>query len=136
MNGAPKHALKVASGPVSPTSVPASFAVKPCTKWYITSLPSRRDTGGSTPKASAVSSTMVSGCEPRAPSATFGLQDSGYEKRVFSVIERSVRSSSRGSVSSIRFPGRGGTFSMMVPGSDSAAAITGSASLSRSMSFA
>ena len=95
MNGAPKHALNVACGSVSPTSVPASLAVKPCTKWYITSLPSRIDTGGSTPKASAVSSTMVSGWTPRAPSATFGLHDSGYEKRVFSVIERSARSSSR-----------------------------------------
>ena len=61
MKGAPKHALNVACGPGSPTSVPASFAVKPCTKWYITSLPSRRDSGGSTPKASAVSSTIVSG---------------------------------------------------------------------------
>ena len=32
MNGAPKHALNVARGAVSPTSVPASLAVKPCTK--------------------------------------------------------------------------------------------------------
>ena len=116
--------------------MPASLAVKPCTKWYITSRPSRSDTGGSTPKASAVNSTMVSGWAPRAPSATFGLQVRGYENRVFSVIVRSVRSKSCGSVSSIRFPGSGGTFSMIVPGIDSAAAITGSASLSRSMSFA
>ena len=77
MNGAPKQELNVASGSSSPTSVPASFAVNPWTKWYITSSPSRTDTGGRTPKASAVSSTMVTGCPPREPSATFGLHARG-----------------------------------------------------------
>ena len=108
MNGAPKHELNVASGSSSPTSVPASFAVNPWTKWYITSSPSRIETGGRTPKASAVSSTMVAGCPPRDPSATFGLQARGYEKRVFSVMETSRRSRSWGSVSSNARPREGG----------------------------
>ena len=77
MNGPPKQAEKVACGSVTPTSVPASLEVKPVTKWYMTSSALRIETGGSTPNASAVSSTMVSGCGPRAPSATPGLQSSG-----------------------------------------------------------
>jgi hypothetical protein len=102
----------------------------------MTSLPSSSAIGGSTPNASAVRSTIVAGCGPRAPSATFGLQASGYEKRVFSVIDRSVRSRSWGSVSSMRLPFGGGTFSMIVPDMESAAAMIGSASLFRSISFA
>ena len=77
MNGAPKHGEKVAAGSVTPTSVPASLAVKPVTKWYITSSGSRIATGGSTPKASAVSSTIVRGWGPRCPGATCGLHSSG-----------------------------------------------------------
>ena len=65
MNGAPKQALNAAFGSVTPTSVPASLAVKPDTKWYITSFGVSTETGGNTPKASAVSSTMVS--RVRAP---------------------------------------------------------------------
>ena len=77
MNGAPKQALKAACGSVTPTSVPASLAVKPETKWYMTSCLSSTATGGSTPKASAVRSTIVSGCGPRPPGMTFGLHESG-----------------------------------------------------------
>jgi len=51
-------------------------------------------------------------------------------------MEPSVRSNSCGSVSAIALPGRAGTFSIRVPFIDMAAAITGSALLSRSMSFA
>ena len=35
MNGAPKQAENVASGSVTPISVPATFAVYPLMKWYI-----------------------------------------------------------------------------------------------------
>ena len=77
MNGDPKHELNVAWGSVTPTSVPASFEVNPITKWYMTSSSVRIEIGGSTPKASAVSRTIVWGCGPAAPSATLGLQASG-----------------------------------------------------------
>ena len=108
MNGAPKQEENAAFGSVTPTSVPASFAVKPETKWYMTSAPESRATGGRTPKASAVSSTIVFGCGPRAFGMTLGFAVSGYEKRVFSVVARLVRSSSCGSVCSIFRPGSGG----------------------------
>ena len=74
MKGDPKQALKAAFGSVTPTSVPASFEVKPDTKWYMTSSFSRIDTGGSTPKASAVRRTIVFGEGPRAFSMTIGSQ--------------------------------------------------------------
>ena len=77
MKGAPKHGEKVAAGSVTSTSVPASLAVNPMTKWYITSSGSRMATGGSTPKASAVNSTIVVGCGPWCPGATWGLHSSG-----------------------------------------------------------
>src|SRR5699024_254565 len=77
MNGAPKQAENAACGSVIPTSVPASFEVKPDTKWYITLFSSSTDIGGRTPNASAVNKTMVCGCGPRAPRATLGLADSG-----------------------------------------------------------
>jgi len=55
MKGAPKQALKVAEGSSTPRSVPATFAVYPLRKWYMAWLALNRATGGSTPKASAVS---------------------------------------------------------------------------------
>ena len=55
---------------------------------------------------------------------------------MFSVMEASQRSRSWGSVSSNARPGSDGTFSMIVPAIDRADAMTGSASLSRLMSFA
>ena len=55
---------------------------------------------------------------------------------MFWVMESSRRSRSWGSVSSNARPGSEGTFSMMVPAIESADAMIGSASLSRSMSFA
>ncbi|MNT71840.1 hypothetical protein D3C72_2103750 [compost metagenome] len=53
-NAAPKQAENVGVGVVMPRSVPASLAVKPDRKWYWVCSGVRRDTGGSTPKASAV----------------------------------------------------------------------------------
>ncbi len=53
-NAAPKQAEKVGVGSVTPRSVPASLAVKPERKWYCVWLAVRRETGGSTPNASAV----------------------------------------------------------------------------------
>lgn len=41
-------------GSVTPRSVPASLAVKPDRKWYCVWLAVKRETGGNTPKASAV----------------------------------------------------------------------------------
>ena len=55
MNGAPKHALKVACGSVMPRSVPATLAVYPEMKWYMACSVVRRAMGGRTPNASAVS---------------------------------------------------------------------------------
>src|SRR5712691_7056847 len=60
-NGAPKHVLKVAFGSVTPFSVPATFAVYPERKWYIAPADERREIGGSTPNASAVSMMMLRG---------------------------------------------------------------------------
>src|SRR5512143_1528404 len=63
-NGAPKQVLKVAFGSVTPFSVPATFAVYPDRKWYIAPSGVRREIGGRTPNASAVSITMFCGCPP------------------------------------------------------------------------
>ena len=49
-----KQAEKVGVGSVTPRSVPASLAVKPDRKWYWVWSAVRRETGGRTPKASAV----------------------------------------------------------------------------------
>src|SRR5258706_12934121 len=108
MKGAPKQALKAACGSVMPTSVPASLAVKPETKWYMTSLPSSTATGGRTPKASAVSSTIVLGGGPCDLGITFGVAESGYEKGVFFVVDLSERSSCCRSNSFIFLPSSDG----------------------------
>ena len=55
----------------------------------------RRETGGSTPKPSQVSSTTLFGWEETAGSLAFGMYCSGYAQRVFSVSEMSSKSISR-----------------------------------------
>src|SRR4051812_8771597 len=61
-NGPPKQGEKVAVASVTPTSVPATFAVYPLMKWYIAWAGVRRDTGGRTPKASQVRKITSEGC--------------------------------------------------------------------------
>ena len=77
MKGEPKQALKAALGSVTPISVPASFEVKPDTKWYMTSSFSRIDTGGSTPKASAVRKMTFFGCDPTDGICAPGMKSTG-----------------------------------------------------------
>ena len=88
MNGPPKQAEKVASGSVTPTSVPASLEVKP-TKWYAASSELRIDTGGKTQKASAVSKTYCFWVRPSCSLCDARVTSWGYAKRVFSVLDPS-----------------------------------------------
>ena len=60
-NGEPKQVENVASGDVTPRSVPASFEVKPLKKWYIACSFVNLLIGGNTPNASAVKKTIVFG---------------------------------------------------------------------------
>ena len=53
------------------------------------------ETGGRTPKPSHVRRTTLVGCEPIAGSLAFGIAWSGYAHRVFSVTERSSKSTRR-----------------------------------------
>src|SRR3954451_15460556 len=53
-NGPPKHGENVADGSLTPTSVPATFAVYPLMKWYIAWDGDSELTGGNTPNASQV----------------------------------------------------------------------------------
>ena len=62
MNGAAKHSEKTALGSFIPLSVPASLLVYPDMKWYMAPSRVRRETGGRTPRASAVRNTIVRGC--------------------------------------------------------------------------
>ena len=64
MKGSPKRVEKVGVGSVMPRSVPATLLVKPDTKWYMAAFLFRREMGGSTPKASAVSMMTTLGRPP------------------------------------------------------------------------
>ena len=59
INGAPKHALNVALGSVTPISVPATLAVYPDMKWYAACFGFSLAIGGSTPNASQVRKTTL-----------------------------------------------------------------------------
>ena len=72
-NGAPKQALKVAVGSVTPASVPATLAVYPERKWYIACSGVSRAIGGMTPNASAVRKTMLIGWPPTPPGRWFAM---------------------------------------------------------------
>ena len=85
-NGAPKHGENVASGSVTPISVPATFAVYPLMKWYIACAGVSFDTGGSTPNASAVRKMTSVGWPATHGSLAFGMNSIGYAPRVFSVM--------------------------------------------------
>ena len=73
INGAPKHSEKTDFGSFMPRSVPASLLVYPDIKWYMAPSFVRRDTGGNTPKASAVRNIMAFGFPPRLGITTFGM---------------------------------------------------------------
>ena len=88
-NAPPKQALKVAWGSVIPISVPATFAVYPLMKWYIACAVVRRETGGRTPNASQHSMMMFFGCGPTHGMQAFCMCSTGYEARVFSVMDTS-----------------------------------------------
>lgn len=61
MNGAPKHAEKVGVGSVTPSSVPATFAVNPDRKWYAAISGVRRARGGRTPYESQARKNTLRG---------------------------------------------------------------------------
>ncbi len=75
--GAPKQALKLGWGSVIPRSVPATFAVYPERKWYMAWGRLSRDTGGRTPKASAVRKITFLGCPPRSSRVALGMWEMG-----------------------------------------------------------
>ena len=129
MNGAPKHAENVATGSVMPRSVPATFAVYPEMKWYSACACVRREIGGSTPNASAVSMITSVGCPPVPDGTMLSRCVIGYAPRVFSVSVASSRSRRRVSESIV-------TFSRIVPNIRVVAKISGSASADRLIIFA
>ena len=57
-NGPPKHGEKVATGSVTPLSVPAIFAVYPLIKCYIACSTVNFEIGGRIPYASQVKNNM------------------------------------------------------------------------------
>src|SRR5690606_6747922 len=61
-NAFPKQAENVGSGCVTPRSVPANFAVKPDKKKYFVCSGVSLETGGITPKASAVRKITFFAC--------------------------------------------------------------------------
>lgn len=81
------HGENVADGSFTPISVPATLAVYPEQKWYIICARVRRATGGSTPKASQHSRTMLLGCGPTQGIRAPLMYSIGYAARVFSVRE-------------------------------------------------
>ncbi len=86
-NGAPKHVEKVGCGSVTPSSVPASFAVNPERNQYIAWSRERRAIGGRTAKASAARKTTELGCPARFVGSAFAMRSSLYAARVFSVFD-------------------------------------------------
>src|SRR2546421_5466728 len=83
-NGAAKQVLNVGSGSVTPRSVPATLAVYPERKKKRICSASRRDTGGSTPNASADRKSTLAGCPPCPERSALGIASSGEAERVFS----------------------------------------------------
>ena len=122
---------------VTPTSVPASLDVKPVTKWYITSAGSRIDDGRQ--HTERIGGEQHDRLGVRAARA---LGDAGVAvERVGEPGVLGARSVEQIEVLRVglldrSFRGAAGTFSIRVPFIDSAAAITGSLSLSRSISLA
>ena len=90
MNGSPKSAENVGWGSTTPSSVPATFEVKPAMKWYMAASRERREIGGRTPKASHVRNRTTLGTPPRPSSLTLLMYSTGYATRVFWVRETSV----------------------------------------------
>ena len=90
MNAAPKQAENVASGSFTPTSVPATFAVYPLMKWYMACSGVSFDTGGSTPKASAVRKMTSVGCPATHGMRALAMCSIGYAPRVFWVMLASL----------------------------------------------
>src|ERR1043165_1359933 len=76
-NGPPKHGENVACGSVTPTSVPATFAVYPLTKWYIACAGVRRLIGGRTLNASQVKKMTFFGWPPIQGIFAFGMNSIG-----------------------------------------------------------
>lgn len=94
-NTPPKQAENVASGSVTPSSVPATLAVYPEMKWYIACSLVRRDTGGSTPNASQHSRTRLRGWGPTQGMRALSMWWMGYDARVFSVTAFESKSTVR-----------------------------------------
>src|SRR6516225_8840023 len=82
--GPPKHGEKVACGSVTPTSVPATFAVYPLMKWYIAWAGERKLTGGSTPNASQVRKMTSLGWPATQGIFALWMNAIGYAPLVFS----------------------------------------------------
>ena len=76
-NGAPKQALKVGLGSVTPSSVPATLAVYPEINWYMACAAVNLETGGSTPNASQVSKNMFLGIQPTEGYWSLLINDKG-----------------------------------------------------------
>ena len=83
MNGAPKQVENVAIGSVIPISVPATLAVYPEMKWYAAWAGESLAIGGSTPNASHVRKTMLSGWPAVESSVRFSIDSMGYDALVF-----------------------------------------------------
>src|SRR5699024_11379054 len=86
-NGCPKQAEKVASGSVTPRSVPASLLVYPLKKWYIACSLDNLLIGGNVPDASAVKKIIALGCPAILGVMMFSMFSNGYAARVFSVYD-------------------------------------------------
>jgi len=86
MKASPKHDEKVATGSLTPISVPATLAVYPLMKWYIACSLFSLLTGGNRPPASQVKKIMFSGWPPTHGTFAFGIYSIGKEHLVFSVI--------------------------------------------------
>src|SRR6478736_4085527 len=119
-NGAPKHVENVGWGSVTPSSVPASFAVNPERNQYIACSRESRAIGGSTAKASAARKTTELGCPARFVGRAFAMRSSLYAALVFSVFASSSRSTTPASSTA--------TFSRIVPNVRVVRQICGSAS--------
>src|SRR5262249_4163920 len=94
-NGAAKQVEKVASGSVTPASVPATLAVYPERKWYIACSAFSRAIGGRMPNASQARKKKLVGGPPRPGRSQCGMNSTGYAARVFSVKRASSKSGRR-----------------------------------------
>ena len=77
MNGAPKHWENTDFGSLIPLSVPASLLVYPDIKWYIAASFVNLETGGNTPKASAVRNMITLGFPPTLGITAPGMKSKG-----------------------------------------------------------